>query len=61
MSDCGLAVSYCNGLAPPPRDVTDQQPSGRSYYGADEVHKSAGSLLSTDGRDITRFQKCLFT
>jgi hypothetical protein len=26
-----------------------------------QVHKSAGSLLSTDGRDITCFYKCLFT
>jgi len=36
MSDGGLAVSYINGLAPLPRDVTSQQPSGRSYYRADK-------------------------
>jgi len=36
MSDGGFAVSYVNGLVPPPCDVTDQQPSGRSYYRTDK-------------------------
>jgi hypothetical protein len=31
--DC---VSYCSGLAPPPRNVTDRQPSGRSYDRVDK-------------------------